>query len=263
MAFYNGSIPYIASQNIVTARQNLINMATTAGLSWASAASTNINNNAWWINKAATSPVATYNYTYNAGNAVRQQIGVLLTNSSALIGVKVSSQTAADWGAVIGALGTWNQQKYYPLFSMGWMPDFNDPDDYVHPLLMPNPSDMAHVNDAHINASIAASLSATTTAGRQAAYNDLMNYTQNGLYPWIFLHQGHLREVWTDNVLGYSMNIMNQPYFYDVYFSSSSTTPGGTPGSSSVPGYDVAILGVAVITASIIAVLIVRKKSRL
>src|SRR5271157_1045551 len=261
MAFYNGSIPYVVNQNLTAARKALIAMATTAGLSWASAASTNLNVNSWWTNMAATNPIATYNYTYNAGNLVRQQIGVLLTNCSALVGIKVTALTAADWGAFIGDLGNWNHQKYYPLFALGWAPDFNDPDDYVHPLLMPgSTSDMAHVNDAQINASIDASLSATTIAGRQAAYNDLMNYTQNGLYPWIFLQQGHLRQVWTDNVLGYTMNIMDQCYFYGVSLNVS-TTPGGPTGTSGVPGYDVAILSLSIITTAIVAIVIVRKKT--
>jgi ABC-type transport system substrate-binding protein len=81
---------------------------------------------------------------------------------------------------------------------------------------------MAHVNDAHLNASMAASLAATTESALQAAYNDIMNYTQNDLYPWIFTHQGKLNDVWTDRISGYSMNVMDQPYFYDVSLSNGT-----------------------------------------
>jgi len=257
MAFYNGSIPYISAQDITKARQAIISMATTGGLSWAAAASANLNNDTWWTLKAANHPVNTisWNYTYNAGNIVRQEIYVLLKNDSALVGINVTGSIAANWGAFIGDLGNWNHQKFYPLFSLGWAPDFNDPDDYVHPLFSPSStSDMAHVNDSRVNTDIAKSLNATTTAGRQAAYNDLMNYTQNQLYPWIFLHQGHLRWVWTDNVVGLTMNIMDQVYFYGVSLSSGTTT--------AVPGFDVAILSFSLIATVFVAMIIVRKKIR-
>jgi ABC-type transport system substrate-binding protein len=83
---------------------------------------------------------------------------------------------------------------------------------------------MAHVNDAYLNASMAASLAATTEPARQAAYNDIMNYTQNDLYPWIFTHQGKLNDVWTDRISGYSMNVMDQPYFYDIVLANGTNT---------------------------------------
>jgi len=177
-----------------------------------------------------------------------------------LIGINVSSSVAADWGAVIHSLNTWTQQKYYPLFAIGWAPDFNDPDDYARPLLVPGPtsSDWAHVNDAYVNTTIEYSLNATTVAQRQTAYNNLTNYVQNTLYPWIFLHQGHLVQVWTDNLAGYVMNIMDQCYFYACNFPS--TAPGS--GTTSVPGFDVALIGMAAVTASLLVVVLVRKKIR-
>jgi len=257
MAYYNGSIPYVSAMNITKARQVIIQNATASGQPWAAAANTNINNDAWWTAKAASaSPVADFNYTYNNGNLIRQQIGTLLSSCAALIGIHVVVY-GISWANLITALMDWNSQKRFPLYAMGWMPDFNDPDDYARPLLVPGAlsSDFSHTNDAYVNQSVDNALLATTTAGRQAAYNDLMNYTQNYLYPLIFLHQGQVHEVWTDNVQGYVLNLMTQPYFYGVSLTSS--------GISAVPGFDVTIVSFALIMTSIMAIVIVRKKIRM
>jgi peptide/nickel transport system substrate-binding protein len=252
MAFYNGSIPYVDGQNLTIARQALIDASLAPP-----GASSHLNDDTWWTNLAATTPIATYNYTYNAGNQVRQEIGSLLENCSALIGVKIDSLTAADWGAFLDALMDWDSQKYYPLFALGWGPDFNDPDDYIRPLLVPgSPSDNAHVNDSKLNAWVTDSLSATTDQGRQDAYNAIMNYTQNELYPWIFTHQGRLWQVWVDGVSGYTLNIMDQCYFYPVE-CAQCTLP-----AAAVPGYDFALIGLAMIASSIVAYLVTRKKIR-
>ncbi len=213
MNYYNADIPYVSAQDLATARNVLV----TAGLA------NGTMTQADWIWRSINQPIATYNYTYNSGNAVRQQIGDLLVYCASLIGVRILSIVAADWGAETTALQYWDQQRFYPLFAMGWGPDFNHPDDYIRPLMgYRSYSNMAHVNDAHLNASIDASLAATTEEARQAAYNDIMNYTQNDLYPWIFTHQGRLQDVWTDRISGYSMNVMDQPYFYPINLANGT-----------------------------------------
>lgn len=258
MAFYNGSIPYVAQQNLTAARYALIN-ASYPGLNTVTATK-QVKNDTWWINLAINAPLATYNYTYNAGNQVRFEVGNLLGNCSRLIGVQITSTSlsADDWGVETTNLANWSLQKDYPIFAMGWAPDYNDPDDYCRPLLIPSPitSDMAHVNDAFINKSIDESLNATTVQGRQNAYNAIMNYTQNQLYPWIFLHQGRLTQVWLDNITGYTMNIMDQCYFYNVQCAQCTLPAAATP------GYDIALIGLAMIASSMVVYLVSRKKLR-
>ncbi len=216
MTYYNSSIPYVTNQNLGHARQVLVD----AGLANSSMTESD------WIWRAANSPIAIYNYTFNAGNAVRQQIGDLLVACATMIGVRITTIMAADWASTITELMTWDLQKYYPLVAMGWGPDFNDPNNFIQPLFTPESgSNFAHVNDPVINQAIVDGLSATTTEGRQAAYNKIANYTQNGLYPWIFTHQIHQTQVWSNRVSGYTPNSMTLPYFYLVQLTSTPDAP--------------------------------------
>jgi len=80
-----------------------------------------------WLDAAANNPIATYNYSYNMGSLFREDLGILLQENLAQIGIKVELK-ALEWDEFIDRY-LWDYEKL-ELFYIGWAADYNDPSNY-------------------------------------------------------------------------------------------------------------------------------------
>jgi len=267
MVFYDNSLPY-ATLNITRARIAMID--TSAGLQAIKNTAHLLTNNSFWLDLAGgvstgyagfNGPLARYNFTYNTDNLVRADTGTLLKTNAAFVGI-VIDLAGTTWGNFINLL------THHPLqmgiFDLGWAPDFNDPDDYIGPLLCPSYSNGAVLGgttssnrlgtgDPIINGYANAARASAVPAVRQAAYTALSLYIQNVSFPYIWLAQGVSRVLHLSNLLGFPNNAFNQVFFSYCYYSSS-TAPGPT-----TPGFDMTVMCIAGAGVLVSIVLVKRK----
>jgi ABC-type transport system substrate-binding protein len=117
--------------------------------------------------------VVSYTYTYNSGNAMREGVGELAKANFAKIGIEVTV-SGLTWGEFLDSLDDGSCQ----IFMLGWGPDYNDPSNFINPLLSPtSTSNHAHVNDSApgvgLNDLMSAGLTETNLTKREAIYKDI------------------------------------------------------------------------------------------
>jgi len=251
MTYYNPAIPHVFT-NVTFARQLLID-AKVAPTDAAKHLLDNSTNTAWWTHIAThSSPVASFNITYNTDNANRLDIALLMQTDAAKLGISI---------IIIGV--TWPQFLHLlfaspmkmQMFCLGWLPDFNDPDDYVGPLLSnDSSSNGALVNDSTLQALMLQGRTATTNASRQAAYDAISTRIQNVTFPYIWLDQGINHEVHLSTVMGYPDNKEGLNYFSYCWYSTSGSS------GPTLPGFDMLLISLATGGMFVCLVLVNRKK---
>jgi ABC-type transport system substrate-binding protein len=213
MLHYNGSLDYI-TQNITAARLELIG----AGL----ATTGQETNDTYWAKRAASTPIGSYNYTFNADNQKRYEMGLVLQTSLAEIGIKVTliGTTWSDFLSLLYDIVP-NGRDRLGFYFVGWGPDFNDPDNYIAPLYSnTSSSNGAQVDDATVQSLMLQGRTETNESQRAIIYSQLADYIQNDLVPWIYVYQGYNLDVFVSNMKGYGPNPLGKIYFGDCYFET-------------------------------------------
>jgi peptide/nickel transport system substrate-binding protein len=174
-----------------------------------------------WIDKAKSgTPFLTVNFTYNLGNKFREDMFTLLTDNLEHIGIKVTD-SGQEWGPYLDLLynvdGGWDKLS---IWFIGWMPDYNDPSNYVNSLMSNvSSSNSAQINDPKLEAYMLAGLEETDQAIRKQIYTDLQEYVVEDLRPWAFGYVGRNHDAWFATIKGFPSNGMGYAYFYPCYFA--------------------------------------------
>jgi ABC-type transport system substrate-binding protein len=175
----------------------------------------------WTAVAASGTPFLTVNFTYNLGNKFREDMLVLLQGNLAKIGIKVED-SGQEWGPYLDRLynripGGWDMLS---IWFIGWMPDYNDPSNYVNSLMANySSSNSAQINDPQLEAYMLAGLEETDQNLRAVIYNDLQQYVVEELRPWAFGYVGKNHDCWIKELLGFPSNGMGYAYFYPCYFA--------------------------------------------
>jgi ABC-type transport system substrate-binding protein len=187
--------------------------------------------------------VVSYTYTYNSGNAMREGVGELAKANFAKIGIEVTV-SGLTWGEFLDSLDDGSCQ----IFMLGWGPDYNDPSNFINPLLSPtSTSNHAHVNDSEpvvgLNALMEKGLTETNLTLREQVYKDIQaRVIDQGV--WAYLYVSNARSVYFTGCKNTARNAMGKLYFY-LWDFDYSEIPKGIPGFSIV-----ALMGIAAITMS-------------
>jgi peptide/nickel transport system substrate-binding protein len=230
-----------------------------------------------WIAHSRTSePVGHYLYTYNLGNIAREDIGIALMADFAKVGIRVQME-GVTWGAFLYKL--YQDQDSLDLYRVGWMPDYNDPSNYVNPL-MSNTSggNSAQVNDPYLQELMDNGTKEIDPTARQAIYEEIQTYLAEVLQPWAFLFTGFSQNAVNEhitiqrNAMGYQYlfawgwndinTTWNTGYNNDVYCTAINENipedfwPEVEGGG--IPGYSMFIL-LGVVAATIVAIIKKRK----
>jgi ABC-type transport system substrate-binding protein len=167
-------------------------------------------------------PFRTINFTYNLGNLFREDMYKLSALNLARIGVYVED-AGSEWGLYLDMLQDRRAQSQgfdsLNMWLIGWMPDYNDPSNYINSLMSNvSASNAAQINDPTLEAYMLAGLEATDPIARATIYDNMQRYIVEDLVPWALCYQGLNRDVFTTRLKGYPSNAMGYNYFYPCYY---------------------------------------------
>ena len=159
---------------------------------------------------------------YNAGNTARETACLLIKNALEQItsefagaGALSATVTALDWGsAFLPQMQTLH--SYMPMYSVGWAPDYADPDDYANPMMYSKgnyPKYTAYNNTA-ADALVLEAAQEADPAKRALLYGELQTLSYEDV-PYIWLSQANNFNVFRSWVTGYVYN----PMYSDLYYA--------------------------------------------
>ena len=180
-----------------------------------------VGDDAAWEALAVNNPIATYNYTYNIGNSMREDMLLVCQDNFAKIGVKVTD-AGMTWGEFIyrgyeiGGL----TRNMVQLGFIGWGPDYNDPANFINPLFTNKviASNFAQVDDAEVQQWMEQGLSETDPVAREQLYYNIQEKLIEEIYPWCWCYVGLNYDAFDASLRGLQGNAMNNMRFKFCYF---------------------------------------------
>jgi peptide/nickel transport system substrate-binding protein len=197
----------------------------------------------WWVDGFTVA------FMYKAGNNYRQAACMYMKDSLESLGLQFHATiNAFDWPTYLALLRL--SPSPFPMFYLGWAPDYADPDDYCNPFLTTYgawPMRTGYSN-ATIDALVWSASAELDPATRAAMYSEITWLTHNDT-PYIWLYQSNNFHVERSWVIGYYYN----PMYSGLYFPALSKTTG------EIPEFGSALVPVLILAA---VVLIARRTSR-
>ncbi len=177
---YANSSFNVSVLNLAIARQTLID----SGLYGSLPA---VDDDDTWEALAANNPIASYNYTYNIGNQMREDMLIVCQDNFAKIGVKVIDDRTT-WSDLIyrGYEIGEHHRDMLELYFLGWIPDYNDPSNFIN-ILFTNKiiaSNIAQVDDPLIQEWMEEALVEINPRARERLYNKIQKRVVEDLFPW-------------------------------------------------------------------------------
>jgi peptide/nickel transport system substrate-binding protein len=180
---------------------------------------------------------ATFNYTYNIGNSVRENIYTLLDDNLDRIGIDVVD-AGTTWPQFI--LSLYELAGLYrdlvQMYWLGWIPDYNDPSNYINPLFT---NRSVASNGAKYNGYTSAieagrdefklqdnvqllmekALLTPDGSERKYYYDRIQQLLVEEDMPWAYGYVGINNDCWKNEVEGFPSNPMGKYYFYPCYWN--------------------------------------------
>jgi len=179
---------------------------------------------------------ATFNYTYNIGNDMRENMYVLLVDNLDYIGIEVEDagttfeQFILSLYELAGLHRDLNQ-----MFWIGWIPDYNDPSNYINPLFT---NRSVASNGAKYNGYLSAieagrdafdlmdnvqllmeeALLETDDHKREVYYDRIQTLLVEQDMPWAYGYVGIDNDAWLKDLMDFPSNAMGRTYFYPVWW---------------------------------------------
>ena len=204
----------LASMDRTIAQQALLDAA------WPGTTGLTAGDDAAWIAKAeSATPLATYNFTYNIGNPIREDLLILIQDNFRYIGVKIEG-AGMTWAEFIYRCFELHgfTRDYLELGWIGWIPDYNDPSNFIN-MLMTNTAVAANegqVDDAQLQTWMEEALEETDTVKREELYHKIQKRCAEVVYPYIYGYVPDLPQCYAANYRGYIDNPF-KTVFYTCY----------------------------------------------
>ncbi|MHA1473997.1 MAG: ABC transporter substrate-binding protein [Promethearchaeota archaeon] len=210
----------------------------------------------------------TYNYTYNTDNQVRADLFPVLQDTLEEIGIVVTD-AGMIWDDFIYRL--YDIEGYtrnmLQLFWVGWIPDYNDPSNWLDPLLSTNGgSNGAQFSNATVDAMLAEAMIETNQTVRAELYSEVQRILVEEQMPWVY---GVNTQNWDAfrGVKGYPSNAMGKEYYAPVEFGTVASSEWAVPiepdSGVTIPGYTVTFIAIFSLAASLYILKAIKKKSNL
>ena len=176
----------------------------------------------------------TFNYTYNIGNNMRENVYQLLVDNLGKIGIKVldDGDTWANYIYRLYELYGYTRNDL-ELYWIGWIPDYNDPSNFINPLFT---NRTVASNGAQYNGYLAAqeagrdpmalmdnvqllmeeALLETDSDTRQLYYNRIQELLIEEDMPWAYGYVGINYDAYRKEITVFQSNCMDKVWFYGV-----------------------------------------------
>jgi peptide/nickel transport system substrate-binding protein len=171
-----------------------------------------------WITLATTSPLETYNFTWNAETSRRGDVGYRLAEDMEKIGMKLDVVSVA-WGILID-----NQifdRHKMELYTMGWLPDYTDPENYILPIWDEDINGGNYYEpDLHGPGGLFEQmLTETDFNARDAIFQEIQQKMIERDFPGMYLITSINWDAWHESVEGYPTNSIGRKWCYPCYFA--------------------------------------------
>ncbi|TFF87399.1 MAG: ABC transporter substrate-binding protein [Promethearchaeota archaeon] len=163
-----------------------------------------------------------YEYMYNIGNDMREDVLVLLQDNLGEIGINVEDKGTTFLEFVLNLLDyPGYSQNNLELYWIGWLPDYNDPSNFINPLFTNRTaaSNGAQVNDWKVQEWMEEALLETDDLKREHLYDKIQQRLIEEVYPWCWGYTSTNFDAWVSNLEDYPSNPIGKAYFYPCYFS--------------------------------------------
>lgn len=202
----------VATYNVTKARQNLLDKGVVSGLDL-------YTDSDWTDLVDFGTPIATYNYTYNTGNVIRENFGYLLQDNLRQIGINVTF-AGINWTDFLYRLYEVSgyTRDMIQLYFSGWVPDYNDPSQFINNLMTNRTvaSNGAQINDSYVQDLMEEGLRETDPTIRKGIYEEIQRYCVEDLMPWAFCYVPFNYDAYSNDFIGYQPNAMGKKWFYSM-----------------------------------------------
>ncbi|WP_371804851.1 ABC transporter substrate-binding protein [Candidatus Lokiarchaeum ossiferum] len=157
--------------------------------------------------------LVSYNYYYNTGNTMRENVGNVVKDNFAKIGINLVIE-GKTWGEFLDAL--YGGEGSCQVFMLGWGPDYNDPSNFINPLFSnTSGSNLVHLNDASLMAKMEAGLIEQNLTLREQLYHEMQQDIID-LAPWAFLYTSNSQGIYSTEISDPKRNPMGTLRFYEM-----------------------------------------------
>ena len=222
-----------ALYDVVKAREIMQSMGYGTTLATDTSAATN----ALWEAKT----FRTFNYTYNIGNNMRENVYQLLIDNLGKIGIKVNDD-GDTWANYIYRLYEiyGYDRNDLELYWIGWIPDYNDPSNFINPLftnrtvasngaqyngyLAAQETDYEKayrnpmVEDNNVQLLMEAALFETDEGTRADYYSRIQELLVEEDMPWVYGYVSIGFDAHNSELKGFPTNPWGKAYFYPCYW---------------------------------------------
>lgn len=185
---------------------------------------------------------------YNEGNDARKNIALSLKNSIESLGVGITMDVQAQpWATYLASMRT----QQLPMFIVGWLPDYADPDNYIASFLHGEYgiySTWMKYNNPALNTLIEQGANTTDASTRLTIYKNAEEMAAKD-YPIIYAYQADTTwytRSWLNNFN--ESGTLNPMASFPVFAKINKGTPAGTPGFEFIAGF--LALGAIAVTVS-------------
>jgi len=156
-------------------------------------------------------PLAQFNYTFNADNLVRGQIGILAADNLAEIGIKLTLIGYSFYNYLLRLYNYPGYRNELELYFIGWIPDYNDPSNFINPLFTPGSgSNSAQVNDSILNDLMLEDLQETDPKLRKQIFDKIQYRLLEVIRPWCLAYNGPHVVAYATGLTGFPCNSMQK-----------------------------------------------------
>ncbi|MFX1588210.1 MAG: ABC transporter substrate-binding protein [Promethearchaeota archaeon] len=199
-----------------------------------------------WVNQATNAPFATFNYTYNFGDTIREDILALLQDNLAKIGIRVTAAgtTLTQFLYLLYEIGGVYYRNKLQLFWFNHLPYYNDPYYFLNELFTnrslannyvqynggrgrggpfqpygPFPYDPTE----DVQLLMEAALIEMDSIAREAIYDEIQRLLIERDFPWAWGVVEKLYYAHHVNLTGFQQNSLKKMYFYSCEWNPEIT----------------------------------------
>ncbi|MFX1409690.1 MAG: ABC transporter substrate-binding protein, partial [Promethearchaeota archaeon] len=189
-----------------------------------------------WVNQELNAPFATFNYTYNYGHAIREDILALLKDNLAKIGIRVvgAGTTFTQFTYMLFEIGGYHRHQLQ-LFWFQHIPYYNDPYYFLNELFTnrTKANNFVHYNGGYgvggpfqpyglfpydptqdVQLLMEAALIETDSKTRETLYDEIQRLLVERDFPWAWGVVEKLYNAHHINLTGFQQNTLEKVYFY-------------------------------------------------
>ncbi|MFX1379503.1 MAG: ABC transporter substrate-binding protein [Promethearchaeota archaeon] len=161
----------------------------------------------------------TYDYVYNIANIQREELGSMLQNNLTKVGIKIILD-GVEWEEFLFRLV---ERRKLELLLIGWVQDYNDPNNFLYDLYSREGGwNLGVVDDNYLEQLLLDGLNTYDSENRKKIYNTIQEYLVEDSMPYAYLFVPRNYDAYNNEFNGFQSNPMEKLWFHSVYYEYGS-----------------------------------------